>query len=200
MHPEGAGEAECQEQKYVNPLELIHRFQSTVSAVREWIDSTLDENRSNAVSVSALNFHQLDKVLPAKLLNRAQVVIVTGKVPFPPLSRMGLPELAQMETMQMAGVTYKDTYFINQLQQTESLHFHELIHVIQWERLGADDFLLAYGAGLMQFGYRACPFEKMAYDLQSGFERGVLPENIMEPVQQKTDAIWAGVKAMLPIT
>ncbi len=53
----------------------------------------------------------------------------------------------------MAGITYKDTYFINHLHQTESLHFHELVHVVQWDWLWVDDFLLAYGAGLMQFSY-----------------------------------------------
>jgi len=72
-----------------------------------------------------------------------------------------------------------------------------LVHVIQWERLGVDDFLLAYGAGLMQFGYRDSPLEKMAYSLQYGFDRGVLPENTIELVQQGTDAIWNGMAPML---
>ena len=104
---------------------------------------------------------------------------MTGKVPFPPLSRMGLPELEQMENMSMDGITYVDTFFINHLRQTESLHFHELVHVVQWERLGVDNFLLAYGVGLMQSGdlyqtfedvYLNSPLEQMAYSLQAGFE------------------------------
>lgn len=180
----------------MNPLDLIRKFQSALPVVREWIDTTLEENRPNAVSVNTLTFPQLSKVFPLDLLSRAQVVVVTGKVPFPPLSRMGLPEFTQMENMQMAGVTYKDTFFVSHLHQTESLHFHELVHVIQWERLGVDDFLLAYGAGLMQFGYRDSPLEKMAYFLQSGFDRGVLPENTIEFVQQGTDAIWSGLSSM----
>lgn len=182
----------------MNPLELIHKFQSAIPVVREWIDSTLEENKSNAVFVNTLNFHRLGKVLPLELLSRARVVVVTGEVPFPPLSRMGLPELAQMENMNMAGITYKDTFFINHLHQTESLHFHELIHVIQWERLGVDDFLLAYGAGLMQCGYGNCPIEQMAYSLQSSFDSGVLPENIIKLVQQGTDVIWSGIAQLLP--
>ena len=181
----------------MNPLDLIRKFQSALPVVREWIDATLEENRPNAVSVNTLTFPQLRKVLPLDLLSRAQVVVVTGKVPFPPLSRMGLPEFTQMESMQMAGVTYKDIFFISHLHQTESLHFHELVHVIQWERLGVDYFLLAYGAGLMQFGYRDSPLEKMAYSLQYGFDRGVLPENTIELVQQGTDAIWNGMAPML---
>ncbi len=131
----------------MNPIDLICKFQSALPVVREWIDRTLEENRPNAVSVNTLTFPQLSNVLPLDLLSRAQVVVVTGKVP--------------------------------------------------WERLGVDDFLLAYGAGLMQFGYRNSPLEKMAYFLQSGFDRGVLPENTIEFAQQGTDAIWSGLSSML---
>ena len=180
----------------MNQLDLIRKFQSTLPAVREWIEKTLEENRPNAVSVTSLSFPRLSMVLPLDLLARAQVVVVTGKVPFPPLSRMGLPEFTQMENMLMTGITYKDTFFLSHLHQTESLHFHELVHVIQWERLGVDNFLLAYGVGLMQFGYRDSPLEKMAYSLQTDFDRGILTANTVEIIQQGTDAIWSGVSSL----
>ncbi len=93
----------------------------------------------------------------------------------------------------MAGITYKDTYFINHLHQTESLHFHELVHVVQWDWLWVDDFLLAYGAGLMQFSYRNNPLEQMAYTLQEGFERRNLADGVVDLIQRETDAIWASV-------
>ena len=131
------------------------------------------------------------------LLSKAKVVVVTGKVPFPPLSRMGLPELAQMENMAMDGITYVDTFFVNHLHQTESLHFHELVHVVQWERLGVDNFLLAYGIGLMQFGYQNSPLEQMAYSLQDGFDRGTLDVGVIELIRQGTDAIWSGVASLI---
>jgi hypothetical protein len=101
------------------------------------------------------------------------------------------------ENMLMAGITYKDTFFVSHLHQTESLYFHELVHVIQWERLDFYNFLLAYGVGLIQFGYRDCPLERIAYSLQSSFDRGILPENIINIIQQRTDAIWNGVSSML---
>jgi hypothetical protein len=174
----------------MNSVDLIRKFHSILPFVREWIEKTLEDHRANATSVISLSFPRLSTVLPLDLLTKARVVVVTGKVPFPPLSQMGLPEFTQMENMKMAGITYKDTFFVNHLHQTESLHFHELVHVIQWERLGVDKFLLAYGAGLMQFGYRNCPLEKMAYSLQAGFDRNSLPANIVEIIQQQTDIIW----------
>lgn len=180
----------------MNELNLIRKFRSILPAVIEWIDVTLEENKLNAASVAGLDFPRLVKVFPADLLGRAKVVVMTGKVPFPPLSQMGLPEFKQMEDMQMAGITYKDTFFVNYLHRTESLHFHELVHVVQWERLGVNNFLLAYGAGLMQFGYRDSPLEKMAYSLQADFDRGVLPPNTIQLVQKSTDAIWSGVASL----
>jgi len=180
----------------MNPLDLMRKIHSTLPVVREWVEKTLEENRDHAIPVVNLSFPRLSKVFPLDLLSRAKEVVVTGNVPFPPLSRMGLPEFAQMENMTMDGITYKDTFFVNHLHQTESLHFHELVHIVQWERLGVDDFLFAYGVGLMQFGYADSPLERMAYSLQADFDRGVLPANIIELIQQRTDFIWNDVASL----
>jgi hypothetical protein len=53
----------------------------------------------------------------------------------------------------------------------EAIHFHELIHVIQWRLLGPEDFLAAYANGLDEFGYDNSPLEKMAYDAEALFRR-----------------------------
>ena len=190
----------------MNSLDLIRRFHSTLPTVREWIEKTLEENKTHAVPVIDLAFPWLEKVFPLDLLSKAKVVVVTGKVPFPPLSRMGLPELAQMENMAMDGITYVDTFFVNHLRQTENLHFHELVHVVQWERLGVDNFLFAYGVGLMQSGdlyqtfedvYLNSPLEQMAYSLQEGFDRETLPAGVIELIRERTDAIWSGVASLI---
>jgi len=190
----------------MNSLELIRKFRSALPEVREWIKDVLEEHKEQAIPVINLAFPKLQKVFPLDLLKKAKVVVVTGKVPFPPLSRMGLPELEQMENMSMDGITYVDTFFINHLRQTESLHFHELVHVVQWERLGVDNFLLAYGVGLMQSGnlyqtfedvYLNSPLEQMAYSLQEGFDRGTLPAGVIELIRERTDAIWSGVASLI---
>lgn len=180
----------------MNLLDLISKFQSTLPIVREWIEKTLEEHQNHAIPVINLPFPRLKKAFPPELLSRAKAVVVTGKVPFPPLSSMGLPELAEMEKMDMAGITYKDTFFVSHLQKTESLHFHEMIHIVQWARLGVNNFLRAYGVGLLQFGYTDSPLEKMAYSLQAIFDSGSLPPNLIELIQQMTDAIWNSVASL----
>ena len=51
----------------------------------------------------------------------------------------------------------------------EALHFHELIHVIQWQSLGPERFLKTYAEGLERFGYENSPLEKMAYEAEDLF-------------------------------
>jgi hypothetical protein len=177
--------------------EIINKFQSTLPVIRNWIDNLLEDNKQNASPVINNRFAKLEQIFPTDLLQKSKVVTVKDKVPFPPLSSIGLHELAGMENMNMLGITYMDTIFINQAYSSESLHFHELVHVVQWDRLGPDNFLLAYGIGLMQFGYRDSPFEKVAYSLQSSFDNDALPPMIINLIQQRTDEIWNGVAPLL---
>jgi hypothetical protein len=184
----------------MNQLELIRKFQSRLPAVREWIYELLERNKEQAVPIINLGFGRLQQIFPKDLLERSRLVVVTTKLPFPPVSNMGLPEFAEMENMTMDGITYKNTFFVNHLHQSESLCFHELVHVIQWERLGVDNFLLAYGVGLRQSGYldyRNSPLEEMAYSLQTRFDRRSLPTDVVGLVQQGTDVIWNGVAPLV---
>ena len=72
--------------------------------------------------------------------------------------------------MDADGITYKDTYFVKRERaMDESLHFHELVHIIQWQLLGPEQFVLSYALALAQFDYSGNPFEEIAYDLQARF-------------------------------
>jgi hypothetical protein len=179
------------------PSVLIGKFQQALPAVRQWVDDTLHAYREEASPVDRRDYPRLAQVSPHGLLNRARCVVVAGHPPFPPLSRMGLTELAAFETMPISGITYGDTFSVKQGHQSESLYFHEIIHVVQWERLGVDRFLMAYGLGLMQAGYRDSPLEEMAYRRQADFDRGQLPENIMARIRKATDRIWEDAAALM---
>ena len=181
----------------MNHIDLFQEFYSTLPAVRAWIEKTIEDNKEYAVPVEKLDFAGLRKVFPHELLMRANVVLTRGRLPFPPFSRIGLSGFEEMENMPKDGIAYKDTFFVDHRNQSESLHFHELVHVVQWERLGVENFLIAYGAGLIQFGYADSPLEKMAYSLQDGFNRNALPVNVIELIEQKTDEIWGGVISFL---
>ena len=67
-----------------------------------------------------------------ELLTSTKVVVIE-RVPMPPLSSMGLSRFAEFEHGDYEGVTYLDTFFLKRRSSSaEPLHFHELIHVVQW--------------------------------------------------------------------
>jgi hypothetical protein len=173
--------------------DIIRRFRAALPEVRQWIDQFLDDHAARARPVSALGFARLSIYFPQELLAQAKVVSVE-RVPFPPVDEFGLPELASMRQMSFNGITFKDTFFLQQGYTTEEIHFHELVHVVQWARLGVDNFLLAYGFGLLRFGYEQSPLEQMAYMLQRGFELGTPLPGLVRIIEQGTDVIWNQVE------
>ncbi len=172
--------------------DIIQRFRAALPGIRQWIDEFLNNHAEQARAVSTLGFTRLATCFPQELLECSKVVMVS-QVPFPPVDRLGLPELAPVQHMSFAGITFKDTFFLQQDQTSESLHFHELVHVVQWARLGIDNFLLAYGVGLIQCGYERSPLEQMAYTLQRSFEDGRLTQELVRFIETRTDDIWSQV-------
>jgi hypothetical protein len=118
--------------------------------------------------------------------------------PVPPLSAWGLSDLAGIIT-EPRGVTYQDTYFLEtSAASSESIHFHELVHAVQWRVLGPHDFLLMYAAGLAEHGYEGSPLEAMAYAHQARFEAGGPPYSVEAEVGAQTLALLP--EALLPQT
>ena len=122
-------------------------FQRVYPALSRWIAILLETSRERAQSVASASFPRLPQYYPVDILERAKFVVVP-RIPVPPLSQMGLPQFSAFETADFGGITYLDTFFLKQGHATESLFFHELVHVIQWEELGPERFLAAYADGL----------------------------------------------------
>lgn len=177
--------------------DLIGRIRAALPAVREWIDAFVGHHAEQARSVGALGFERLSQSFPRDLLDRAHVVSVS-RVPFPPVERFGLPEMALDSQLQLVGITFQDTFFLLDGHASESLHFHELVHVVQWDALGRDRFLLAYGAGLAMFGYARSPLEQIAYSLQQRFDRGEVGDDIVARVGEHARDVWARVAPLFP--
>ncbi len=146
--------------------------------VRDWILDTVASHKSQDQCVADLPFARLPLCYSKSLLQSARVVAV-DKIPQLPLSKMGLPEFAEFEAGSYTGVTYLNTYYVLKEEfDYEALHFHELIHVIQWQYLGFEDFAKIYATGLLDEGYRKSPMERIAYQFQEEFESGVNPRDL----------------------
>jgi hypothetical protein len=138
----------------------------------DWIHETLASYRKAAKTVASMQFVRLPLYFGDVLLQGTYYVPI-NRVPIPPLSAMGLERFTAFEHGESDGITYLNTYFLKRRHvSNEALHFHELIHVIQWQSLGPERFLKTYAEGLEGFGYGNSPLEKMAYEAEGLFKRG----------------------------
>jgi hypothetical protein len=168
----------------MNPQALLEKL----PLVRSWIDRTLAEHSQKARPVASYRFPRLDAFYSNQVLSAAKVIEVE-RVPVPPLSSFGLAGFGEFEGGNYAGITFLDSYFVQSREASrESLHFHELVHVVQWQHLGAERFLMAYAIGYLQGGgYSANPLEVMAYNLQDYFEKGGQPSDVEAAVHRQLD-------------
>ena len=164
-------------------------LQSKIPLLSGWIDQTLSTQATNAKPLADWGFQRLPLYYSSALILQTKVV-VTDRVPVPPLSAMGLPQFAQFEQTPFLGITYKNTYFIRrEHSQNEGVHFHELVHIVQWGRLGVTPFLLAYAKGLIELRYDNSPLEVMAYKHQHRFEAGQPSYDVEYDVLQEIDVL-----------
>jgi hypothetical protein len=76
-----------------------------------------------------------------------------------------LPDFALMK-----AITLLDTV-ISHEPLTDRLLFHELVHVVQYQKLGVADFATKYVTGFLRNGgsYESIPLEMNAYELDARF-------------------------------
>jgi hypothetical protein len=146
--------------------EEIERF---FPSVWEWIQQALAAHDRVARPLSSLHFPRLPRYFRPALIEATKTVVV-DHVPIPPLSSMGLNRFKEFEAGDYDGITYLSTIFVKR-PGDEELYFHEMIHVVQWQLLGAERFVVMYADGLETHGYRDSPLERMAYDAQDLFSR-----------------------------
>jgi hypothetical protein len=162
-----------------------NKLEAFLPHVLKWIDQLLESSASNAKFVSSYGFLNLPRFFDKSLLDTARVVI-SERLPIPPLTSLGLEEFSEFEKMQFDGITYKDVYFVKpNCAYVEALHFHELVHVLQWRILGPEAFLLSYGQSLVNVGYFHTPFELMANKHAALFRSGITPYDVAGQVHSE---------------
>ena len=164
-------------------------FETYFPKVMAWIQQTLLAHKTLARPVTAEKFARLPPYFSKTQIEVAKFVIV-DRVPVPPLSSIGLSRFNKFERRDYDGATYIDSYFLKRARANdESLHFHEMIHIVQWRLLGAKLFLAMYAGGLAKFGYRNGPLERIAYDAQELFVRSARVFDAEEFVAEKLSAM-----------
>ena len=109
------------------------RYAEFLPTILYWNQRTLEDHADKKKSVASFKFPRLPRHFSTQLLNTTSVVI-TDRLPVPPLSGWGLSEFADFEKQPMSGITYLDMYFLRpSAADDESVHFHELVHIVHWQ-------------------------------------------------------------------
>lgn len=96
---------------------------------------------------------------------------------------------APMDLGMVSGMAFADTIVLSSPKRginQESLLFHELVHVAQYELLGVHPFVLEYLRGWLNAGrdYFSIPLEQQAFALQDRFATAGEPFHVPDLLQQ----------------
>ena len=161
------------------------QFENHLFSIKRWMAQMLAAYTDQMQSVAAAGFDILKQYFPEDLLERFQRVVV-DRCPVPPLAALGIPQLAEIENWDLKGIPWENTIFIRRdLSQWDAVHFHEILHLIQWQSLGVDRYLTAWAIGTIIHGYRANPLEEMAFRLQTRFEFEEIPFDVVSEVTRE---------------
>ena len=168
----------------IHLLSKVNKEEKVINKINNWIDQILEKHSNERVSCECFS-SQFKGFYPSEFLEKNYFVVVNQipKPDFPELRQAGLGDFIDTD---FVGTTYKNTYFIKKGQENNlALHFHELVHVLQWQNLGDLAFISRYMEEILKLGYKGAPLEKMAYELEDHFTKKNAPFSILNYVQQK---------------
>ncbi|WP_422463601.1 hypothetical protein [Endozoicomonas sp. ALB115] len=148
-----------------------------LNQLEQWIETTLTESAPQRTPCTTLLPYFSGFYSPELLQESYFVIVENLPIPdFPELRDQGLGGFLDMD---IQGITYKNTYFIKKgFEQKLRLHFHELVHVLQWRYFGSREFINRYIDEIQQFGYDNAPLERMAYSLEDKFTTSNRPFDV----------------------
>ena len=140
-----------------------------IEEIESWIHQVNSSHKEVRRSCSIFEEHFNGFYSPEFM--KTAFFVVTDEIPkpdFPGLREAGLGDFIDMD---LAGITYNDTYYLKKEAANElRVHFHELVHVLQWRELAPQGFIERYIREIQYFGYNNSPLEKMAYALDGHYQ------------------------------
>lgn len=145
-----------------------------IRQVAEYIQQQRQTYRQSAASLNATQMAAMQPFFPKSTLDSTRVIVLSGeRVGNPALNgqlvKMGFEPATLPNFSLMTAITFVDTV-VSHEQFTDRLHFHELVHLVQYEKLGVAEFAAKYVRGFLSGGsYDAIPLERNAYELDERF-------------------------------
>ena len=165
-----------------------------IQQVVAYIEHQRQTYRPGAMPLSLSQKTAMHPFFPQSALDSTRLVVLAGqRVANPPfygeLVKMGFAPAALPDFALMAAITFVDTV-VSHEPFTNSILFHELVHVVQYQKLGLIEFAAKYVRGFLGGGsYEAIPLEVNAYELEARFAaEPTKPFAVADDVQAWIDA------------
>lgn len=145
-----------------------------VQQVVAYIGYQRETYRPAAAPLSLVHKAAMRSFFPGPALDSSgMVALARQRVTNPPfyreLIKMGFEVASLPDFEHMAAITFVDTV-VSHEPFTDRLLFHELVHIVQYEKLGLPEFADKYVRGFLSGGsYEAIPLEMNAYELDARF-------------------------------
>lgn len=139
--------------------------------VEAYIGTQRSLHRPTAIPLSPAQIAKMSPFFPPSTLNSTR--LLTGQFANPPfygeLAKMGFQAALLPNFDDMAAITYVNTV-VSRVPFTDRLLFHELVHAVQFQKLGLPTFAGRYVSGFLTGGsYGMIPLERNAYELEGRF-------------------------------
>lgn len=150
------------------------QVESIIRQVAGYIDEQRQTHRPRAVPLDPNQTEVMLPFFPVATLETARLVVLAkervGNPPFyGALKKMGFGAGSLPDFAAMTAITFVDTV-VSHGPLTNGVLLHELVHVVQYEKLGLMDFAVKYVRGFLRGGsYDAIPLERNAYELDGRF-------------------------------
>ncbi len=176
------------------PMLTTARVEWVIHQVAAYIQNQRHTYQPGAAPLSLNQKNAMRSFFPQPALDSVRLVVLTEqRVNNPPfygaLVQRGFSPADLPAFAHMAAITFVDTVVSNE-PFTERLLFHELVHVVQYEKLGLPEFAAKYVRGFLSGGsYEAIPLEMNAYELDARFAAEPAASFSVEvEVQRRIDA------------
>lgn len=154
-----------------------------IEGIEEWTQHVNSSHREMRRSCSVFE-EDFNGFYSADFLKTAFFVVIdeVPKPDFPGLREAGLGDFIDLD---VRGITYNDTYYLKKEAANDlRIHFHELVHVLQWRELAPQGFIERYIREIQKFGYDNAPLERVAYALDEHYQRKGRPLSVENFVRE----------------
>ena len=171
------------------------QIEAITAAVVDFIAQQRWKYLLESAPMTTVQIESLRSFFPASVLEAARFVElmpdrrISNPLFYGELKSMGFSREVLPDFAEMAAVTFVDL-IVSYGAISEQTRFHELVHVVQYQKLGVHAFASRYVTGFLSAGgHEGIPLERNAYTLEARFKADTSkPFSVEAEVQSWIDA------------